>query len=103
MPPPRSAPARAPRTAPTFNVLNVIATRPRSNVAAGLRSSGRLPRYVYGLVLSTIVKKPSTGSADAEVRTEKCGCDRSYLLIHVRTDASMNNGWPSHRLTPAAR
>ncbi len=56
MPPPRNAPPRACRTAPTFSVLNVIATRPRSNVAAGLRSSGRLPRYVYGLVLSTIVK-----------------------------------------------
>ena len=35
-------------------VRNVTATSPRSSVAAGRRSSGRLPRYVYGLVLSTI-------------------------------------------------
>ena len=37
-------------------VVNVIATSPRSSVGAGDRSSGRLPRYVYGFVLSTIVK-----------------------------------------------
>ena len=59
MPPPRNAPPSARRIAPTLSVLNVIATRPRSKVAAGLRSSGRLPRYVYGLVLSTMVKYPS--------------------------------------------
>ena len=47
---------RAEDRADAASCLNVIATRPRSSVAAGLRSSGRLPRKVYGLVFSTIVK-----------------------------------------------
>ncbi len=36
--------------------VNVMATSGLSSVAAGDRSSGRFPRYVYGLVLSTIEK-----------------------------------------------
>ena len=55
-PPPRSAPASERRIAVACIVRNVTATSPRSSVAACERSSGRLPRYVYGLVLSTIEK-----------------------------------------------
>ena len=36
-------------------VRNVRATSPRSRLACGDRSSGRLPRYVYGFVFSTTV------------------------------------------------
>ena len=59
--------------AATRSVRNVTATSPRSRVAACERSSGRLPRYVYGLVLRMIEKYPSSRrcsvpAAEREVR-----------------------------------
>ena len=56
-PPPRSAPASAPqdRRGPQRAERDRRPARGRASAACD-RSSGRLPRYVYGLVLSTIVK-----------------------------------------------
>jgi hypothetical protein len=75
--------------APTFIVRKVMATNPRSNVAAGLRSSGRLPRYVYGLVLSTMVKKPSStvGPPAPQATREVRLLAVVQFTAHVRTAA----------------
>ncbi len=50
-----SAEAAMFRNGRTFIVRTVTTTRPRSSVASGARLNGRLPRNVYGFVLSTTV------------------------------------------------
>ena len=42
----------APTNVGSDSERSVSIDRPRSSVASGVRSNGRLPRYVYGLVFS---------------------------------------------------
>ena len=70
-PVPSAEPTIAQRSWRTPSVRSVTTARPRSSVASGATSSGRLPRYVYGFVLRhdrevAVVDHRAVGEAHGE-------------------------------------